>query len=143
MRQPLALLAFVAAAAAGLLLGPTTMSPAKAGIVLTHPVQFAVPDVKDGCKAHGGVRADPCVLTFTASNPGPFVVTIRTPQGNGSFVETDTCASRGIATVTAQGSDQFLVSAGPYAGTCVAHFKWYNSQGKKIGFAHLRITNNL
>lgn len=105
-----------------------------------------LPSVKNHCTAQGGVRVDPCTVTFDASNYGPDTVTIRTPKTKkGTIVEKDDCGgASGIATVTQASGNDWTVAAGPTAGTCTAEFDFMSfKHDKLIGYALLSITNNL
>lgn len=129
----------VAALFAGTLL---TAQPAKAGVVLMHPAHVVNPFKNPTCRHHGGARVDPCTLDFNATNPGPFLVTTFNAKGKkATFSEADTCG--GIASVVSQGSDQWLVSAESFGGTCAATFTMSNSHGKVTGTAVLNITSEL
>ncbi len=98
----------------------------------------------DACRHEGGVRVTPCVVTFTVSNPGPDTVTLKTPNSkNGSVVERDNCGgATGKATVTQGTGDTWVVTAGATAGTCGAHFIYFN-KGKRAGAAVLTIHNEI
>jgi len=98
----------------------------------------------DACRQQGGVRVTPCKVVFTASNPGPDTVTLRTPHGaKGSVVEHDNCGGvSGVATVTQGTGDTWTVTAGSTAGTCHARFNYFNN-GQKVGFAVLTIVNQI
>ncbi len=97
----------------------------------------------DSCRHVGGVRVTPCKVEFTASNPGPDTVTLKTPNGSkGSVVEHDSCAASGIATVTQASDNTWTVTAGATAGTCRARFNYFNN-GQKVGFAVLTVVNDL
>jgi hypothetical protein len=137
----------VAAAISLFFLGSAmAVQPAGATVVVVHPAFAQNPFVKDHCPAHGGVRANPCAITFDASNPGPDVVTIRNAKGKkGTLVESDDCASAGIAVIAPNPSDskQYIVSAGSIAGTCTANFSLTNQHGKVVGWANVNITNNI
>jgi hypothetical protein len=103
------------------------------------------PDVKGGCKAHGGVRVTPCTVDFTASSAGPDTVTVRTPKDKkGTLGEQDNCGgASGIATVTQGSGDDWTVTAGATTGSCTAVFSYTNKHGKVIGYADLSITNSI
>ncbi len=121
------------------------VQPAGATVVVVHP-GTAQSFVKDHCPAHGAARVTPCNITFDASNPGPDVVTIRAPHDKKDMLmEADTCGTAGIALIAPNpsSSDQYIVSAGSFAGTCSATFSIVNKHGKVIGYADLNVTNNL
>lgn len=132
-----------ASAVAALFAGTLVIAePAQAGVVIAHPAHVVSPFKAAKCRHQGGARVDPCTLDFNATNPGPFLVTTFNAKGKkATFSEADTCA--GIATVVPAGSNQWLVSAGPSAGTCTATFTMSNSHGKITGTADLNITNEL
>lgn len=98
----------------------------------------------DACRHEGGVRVTPCKVVFTASNPGPDTVTLKTPNGEkGTVTEHDNCGgASGIATVTQGTGDTWTVTAGATAGTCRARFNYFNN-GQKVGFAVLTIVNQI
>ena len=106
------------------------------------------PQVKNHCPAHGGVRANPCSVDFTASSYQPVTVTIRLPKDKkGTLSESDNCGgASGIASVTVNPSDaqQYVVAAGAVTGYCTATFD-YNSfkHGKLLGYANVNITNSI
>lgn len=105
-----------------------------------------VPQVKDHCPAHGGVRATPCSVDFTVSSPGPDTVTVRTPERKkGTLVEQNNCGgASGIATVTQGSGDTWIVTAGATAGSCTATFNFESGKkGKVVGHADVAITNAL
>jgi hypothetical protein len=106
------------------------------------------PQVKDHCPAHGGVRATPCAVDFTYSNPGPVTVTIRLPKDKkGTLSESDNCGgASGIATVTVNPSDptQYTVAAGAVTGYCTATFDYNGGKHNKLlGYANVNITNSI
>ncbi len=133
---------FAAAAAIGLIAGcsgsSSPMTP------LASAMQQS-PAVKDHCTAHGGVRVDPCTVTFNASNPGPDTVTVRTPRDKkGTLQESDNCGgASGIATLAPGTGKQWTVTAGPTTGSCTATFSYVSKRGKTLGYADLDITNNI
>ena len=132
----------VAAVAALFAGGIAVCQPAQAGVLVAHPVHVVSTFGNPTCRHHGGARVNPCTLDFTATSPGPFMVTTFNEQGKkASFSEQDNCT--GIATVVSEGSNQWLVSAGPYAGSCTATFTITNAKGKVVGTAELNITNSL
>jgi hypothetical protein len=94
------------------------------------------------CPSKGGVKVTPCKVVLTASQPGPDTVTLQTPHGSkSSVVEHDTCGgASGIATVTEQSTDTWIVTAGATAGDCKAKFNYFNN-GKRVGWAELKIEN--
>ncbi|HEV3092042.1 MAG TPA: hypothetical protein VGX91_11450 [Candidatus Cybelea sp.] len=106
-----------------------------------------IPDVKGGCKAHGGVRVTPCSVDFTASSTGPDTVVVRTPKNKkGTLSEQDNCGgASGIATVTQGSGDDWTVTAGASTGSCLATFSFTNNgkHVKTIGWADLNITNSI
>jgi ABC-type glycerol-3-phosphate transport system substrate-binding protein len=106
------------------------------------------PMVKNHCPAHGGVRAVPCTIDFTASSPGPVTVTVQTPQRKkGTLVEQDNCGgASGMATVTQNPSDpsQWIIAAGATTGSCTATFNFESGKkGKIVGYANVDITNSI
>lgn len=133
--------AFAAVAAAAIIAGcsssPSQVTPASSAL--------GNPTVKNRCSAHGGVRVDPCSVTFDASNPGPDMVTVRTPEDKkGALTESDNCGgASGIATVTQGSGDQWTVTPGATTGSCTATFNYTSKHGKVVGHANLAITNNL
>lgn len=114
---------------------------------MTGGQSLIAPQVKDHCPAHGGVRATPCTIDFTASSPGPVTVTIRTPKNKkGTLSESDNCGgASGIASVTANPSnaDQYIVSAGAMTGYCTATVDFTSKRGKVLGYANVDITNSI
>lgn len=96
----------------------------------------------DACKSQGGVRAMPCRVQLTASNPS-ITVTLRTPQGSkGSIVEHDTCGgASGIASITGSG-DTWQVTAGAVQGNCKARFNYFNNS-QKAGWVQIKIQNQV
>jgi hypothetical protein len=139
---------FGVTAVSALLVG-SALLPASARVVILQP-QSRVFQPQNrvfhgGCPSHGAVRVTPCLIVFTATNPGPETVNVKVPSGSGTLVEADTCASAGIATITQNPSNptQFVVAAGPNAGKCFAHFRYFNTQGKKVGHATAKIINML
>jgi len=110
-----------------------------------QPGSAIAPMVKNHCSAHGGVRVDPCTITFDVSNYGPDSVTVRTPKGKkGTLSEKDDCGgASGVATVTQGTGKEWTVTAGSTAGSCTAEFDFTNRHGKVVGSALLSITNNL
>ena len=137
--------ALAAAIAAALVAGcsgsPGSMTPAGGQSIVQ-------PQVKNHCPAHGGVRANPCSVDFTASSYGPVTVTIRLPKDKkGTLSESDNCGgASGIASVTVNPSDaqQYVVAAGAVTGYCTATFD-YNSgkHNKLLGYANVNITNSI
>ena len=104
------------------------------------------PGVKGHCTPHGGVKVDPCTVTFNASNPGPDTVTVRTPvDKKGTLQESDNCGGpSGVATLAPGTSrKQWIVTAGPTTGSCTASFIYVSKRGKTLGYAQLSITNSL
>jgi hypothetical protein len=124
---------------------PVSPAPVQASSSLVSHSPMLNPDVKGGCTAHGGVRVTPCTVDLTSSNPGPDTVTVRTPKGKkGTLAEQDSCGgASGVATVTQGTSDQWIVTAGSTAGSCVAQFTFTNKHNKAIGYADLSITNSI
>ncbi len=122
--------------------GPSQVTPA----VVSH-VPATIPDVKNHCVAHGGVRVTPCTVDFTASSMGPDTVVVRTPQTKkGTLQEGDDCTSGStvIATVAQGSGDSWIVTAGTATGTCTAEFDFLSAKhDKKIGYALLSITNSI
>ena len=90
------------------------------------------------------ISVTPHVIFFTASNPGPVTVTVKTQQA-GTVSEIDDCGgASGIAMLmegTGSASDQWTVTAGSQTGSCKALFILTDSSGKRIGHAVLHITN--
>ena len=88
--------ALAAATAAALVAGCSgsqgSLTPAAGGSSM-------IPQVKNHCPAHGGVRATPCVVDFTPSGYAPVTVTIRVPKDKkGTLSESDNCGgASGIA----------------------------------------------
>jgi hypothetical protein len=141
---------FAVAAAAALLGGcagsqVSPQAPAQASSALHLPA--TIPQVKDHCPAHGGVRATPCTVDLTVSSPGPDTIVVRTPKTKkGTLVEWDDCGypSYGIATVGQGSGNTWIVTAGALTGSCTAEFDFLNyKHGKKIGWAQLSITNSV
>jgi hypothetical protein len=99
------------------------------------------------CRHHGDVRVDvdPCAIDFTASNPGPFTITVNVPEDKkGTISESDNCGgASGIATVTQGSGDSWVVAAGATTGSCTATFSFNNKRGKTVGTANLSITNSI
>lgn len=94
----------------------------------------------DSCKNSGGVRATPCRVQLTASNP-VIDVSVKTPNGaKGTVVEHDSCGgASGIASIT--GSDNsWVVTAGAVKGHCKARFNYFNNN-QKVGWARIKIQN--
>jgi len=120
-------------------------SAGQPGTAMQAHSPVGLPAVKNHCDAHGGVRVTPCTVTFDASSAGPDTVVVRTPKAKkGTLAEQDTCGgSSGIATVTQGSGNDWIVTAGPTAGTCTAEFDFTNHHGKQVGYATLSITNNL
>jgi hypothetical protein len=97
----------------------------------------------DACRSNGGVRATPCRVELTASNPGPVSVTLRTPHGaKGSVVEHDNCGTSGVATVAQGSGNTWIVTAGSTAGSCKARFNYFNN-AQKVGWARIEIQNTI
>ena len=103
------------------------------------------PMVKNHCSAHGGVRVDPCTITFDVSNYGPDTVVVRIPKAKkGTLSEKDDCGgASGVATVAQGSGNDWTVTAGSTAGSCTAEFDFTNHHGKVVGWALLAIANNL
>ena len=106
------------------------------------------PQVKDHCPAHGGVRATPCTVDFTASSSGPVTVNVRTPKNKkGTLSESDNCGgASGMASLTVNPSDpnQYVVAAGATTGYCTATFSYNGGKhGKLLGWANVNITNSI
>ena len=103
------------------------------------------PDVKGGCKAHGGVRVTPCTVDFTVSSPSPVTVAVRLPKDKkGTLSEADNCyGASGIASVTQGSGDSWVVSPGTTTGSCTATFSYTNKHGKVVAWADLSITNSI
>jgi hypothetical protein len=116
--------------------GPTQANAA--GAMHSTPIE---PDI---CRSSGGVRVAPCKVRFTVSNPGPFTVIVRTPQGTkGMLQERNKCGgASGIATVMQGSGNSWTVTAGSTTGSCKARFTYFN-HGTKVGWAVLRIINSL
>jgi hypothetical protein len=95
------------------------------------------------CRYQGGVRATPCRVQLSASNPGPVTVTLRTPHGSkGSIVEHDSCGgASGVATITGSG-DTWQVTAGSTAGACKARFNYFNNS-QKDGWVRITIQSSV
>jgi hypothetical protein len=98
----------------------------------------------DACAGKGGVRVTPCKVIFTASQPGPDTVSVRTPKGNKStLVEHDNCGgASGKAVLTEETTDTWSVSAGALTGNCKAKFNYFNNN-KRVGWAELIIENEI
>ncbi len=133
---------FAAAAAIALVAGCSGSSSP------ISPVSSATqqsPAVKGHCTPHGGVRVDPCTVTFNASNPGPDTVTVRPPvDKKGKLQESDNCGgASGIATLAPGAGKQWIVTAGPTTGSCTASFIYLSKRGKTLGYANLSITNDI
>jgi len=109
----------------------------------SQTVGARLPIGDDTCRTQGGVRATPCRVQLTASNPGPIAVTLRTPHGSkGSVVEHDNCGgASGIATITGSGSS-WSVNAGATIGSCKARFNYFNN-AQKVGWARITIQNQV
>lgn len=99
--------------------------------------------VPAACRYHGGVRATPCLVRLTASNPGPITVTLRTPHGSkGTIVEHDTCGgASGKASISGSG-DTWQVTAGAIEGDCIARFNYHNN-AQKVGWVEVKIENQV
>jgi hypothetical protein len=99
------------------------------------------------CRHHGDVRVDvdPCAIDFTASDPGPFTITVNIPEEKkGTITESDNCGgASGIATVTQGTGDTWVAAAGATTGSCTATFSFNNKRGRTIGTASLSITNSI
>jgi hypothetical protein len=122
--------------------GPSQVTPA---VTMHSPV--GIPDVKNHCTAHGGVRVTPCTVDFTPSSTGPDTVIVRTPENKkGTLSEYDNCTSGSttIATVAQGSGDSWVVTAGATTGSCTAEFDFLSiKHNKKIGYALLSITNSI
>ena len=148
-RYFLSIFAVVAAAAVlagcgGSQLSPQGLSPANSAVTLHSPV--VLPQVKDHCPAHGGVRVTPCTVDLTASSSGPDTVVVRQPKDKkGMLSESDNCGgASGIATVTQGSGNTWIVTAGATTGSCTAEFDYLSfKHGKKLGWAQLSITNSV
>lgn len=116
--------------------GPAQINSA----VTTHSLAIE----PDACLNSGGVRVAPCRIRFSAANPGPDTVYVRTPHGSkGLLRESDHCGgASGIATITQGSGDAWIVTAGPTTGHCKARFNYFNNN-QKAGWATLRINNTL
>jgi hypothetical protein len=116
--------------------GPAQMNSA----VATHALAVE----PDACLTNGGVRVAPCRIRFSAANPGPDTVYVRSPHGaKGMLREADHCGgASGIATITQGSGDAWIVTAGPTTGRCKARFNYFNNS-QKVGWATLRINNTL
>ncbi|HEX3457685.1 MAG TPA: hypothetical protein VHR97_06980 [Candidatus Baltobacteraceae bacterium] len=95
----------------------------------------------DACDAGGGVRATPCKVDFTAANSGPAAVTLTMTGGTTKLAEQDDCSKSGVAVISQQAADQWLVTAGAKHGTCTVHFS-DATNGTDAGQALLRIRND-
>ncbi len=139
------MVAAVAAAVLSGCSGSQAVNPAAAVGSSSSVHSIAIPDVKGGCKAHGGVRVTPCSVDLTASSSGPQTVSVRTPKNKkGTLSEADFCGgASGIATVTQGSGDDWIVTAGATAGSCTATFSFNNKKGKTVGWAALDITNSI
>lgn len=117
--------------------GPTQSNSAANG----RSLSVIEPDV---CQNSGGVRVAPCRIRFSAGNPGPDTVNVRTPGGSkGMVTEIDQCGgASGKATITQGTGNSWIVTAGPTAGRCKARFNYFNNN-QKVGWAILRINNTL
>jgi hypothetical protein len=93
----------------------------------------------DRCDDHGGLRVRPCNIVFNANNPGPTNVTV---HHNGTIGERDNCAAGGIATIARTGGHTFMVTAGASDGTCIAHFRFKDDNGK-VEKGTLTVVNRL
>jgi hypothetical protein len=92
------------------------------------------------CKSDHGVSVSPCSIHLSLSNPDENVTT-KGPKG-GTFSYNDTvCVKNDIATISGSGNS-YNADWGSKSGSCTATFTDKNSQGKKIGTAKLKITNN-
>ena len=95
----------------------------------------------DACDGNGGIRATPCNIAFTAANSEAAAVTLTTPSGEkGSLAEQDDCSKSGVAAISRQAADQWLVTAGSKHGTCTVHFT-YSATGSDVGQAVLHVQN--
>jgi hypothetical protein len=99
----------------------------------------AVPD--GACDAGRGLRATPCKVDFSAANSGPAAVTLTMPSGTTWLAEQDDCSKSGVAVISQQAADQWLVTAGAKHGTCTVHFD-DATNGSDAGQALLRIRND-
>jgi hypothetical protein len=81
----------------------------------------------NACDDHGGLHVRPCRIVFDASNPGPTSVKVR---HNGNITERDDCAAAGIATIARTSNNTFMVTAGATDGTCTAHFRFKDDNGR-------------
>jgi hypothetical protein len=95
----------------------------------------------DACDAGGGVRATPCKVDFTAANSGPAAITLTMASSTTRLAEQDDCNKSGVAVISQQTADQWLVTAGANHGTCTVHFEDATS-GSDAGQALLRIRND-
>jgi hypothetical protein len=110
----------------------------------------------EGC-AHGKVRVRPCKLKFTAKHQGPDTVGVRyTATKDGTLSEGDTCGGPsgvaylepavdrdGVGSTQPSAGQGWYVYAGADAGSCIATFKYKNSDGDTLAHAKLKITNTL
>jgi hypothetical protein len=117
---------------------------AAGAVVITRPAMSVSPDVKDHCLAHGGVRANPCAVTFTPSSPGPDLVNIRVERDKkDTLVESDNCAGFAIVAAVPSTPDQYSISPGTMIGTCQALFQNVSKRGKVTGYAVVNIDNTI
>jgi hypothetical protein len=98
------------------------------------------PDSRPCPPQKGAVRVTPCRVHLKPSNPGPVMLTLKTPHGSkGTVREHDVCAAQGIATITGSG-DTWTVTAGPNHGKCLANFA-YSNNGHKVQYGRAFIRN--
>jgi len=103
--------------------------------------QPAVTVTGDTCGA-GGVRATPCEIDFTPANAGVAAVTLTMPSGaKGRLAEQEDCTKSGVAVISQQAADQWLVTAGSKHGACSVTFT-YSADGGDAGQTVLRIRND-
>ena len=96
----------------------------------------------DACDT-GGLRATPCKIDFTPANPGAAAVTVTTSgAAKGRFAAQDDCTKSGVAAISQQASDQWLVTAGLKRGTCTVRFD-SSTTGSDAGQTVLRIKNDV
>ncbi len=91
------------------------------------------------CKSSGGVKASPCPISLTISDPSQ-TVTVSMKSGD-TLTEKDNCTKKGTATVAGSGGT-YLITAGLTSGACTA--KFIEKNGKMtVGKASLPIKNTV
>ena len=94
----------------------------------------------DKCSHQHGVSVRPCRVTLTASQPTA-TVTAKGPSSGKFTVRDNRCKKNDIATISDQGSNEYLVTAGKKKGGCQVSFTDKDSHGNIIGRATLSVTN--